>query len=156
MVVVLILLLLAIGVFSFMAIQFEQKKTVNTRKYNDFINQKKKSITEIKKQAEVTRSQRLETDKIREEAKFLEDEKNYEYAVLAYLKEIELAKKFNYDFHHYKESVHRVIILYGKMNDYPALQMYLETLIIEYPERNEIKNWKERLEKAELKNARNA
>lgn len=148
---ILVVLFIAIVVFSILAVDYEKKKSKRIKKFNELSEKRKRDLSDLKEHNKVHAEQSAKTIRLREEAKFLEDEGNYDYAVMTYLREIELAKEYKFGFNRFSRSVHRVIILYGKMKRYEDLKSYLENLLKEYPEANETKDWKIRLNKVNIK-----
>ena len=80
-------------------------------------------------------------------AKKHEKAKEYQQAINQYLNAISYSEKEFGNISYIAHSIHRVIILYGKLKLKGKLRNYLESVITKYPNYRDCEDWKNRLSK---------
>lgn len=140
--------ILVIAVFVIMAINHENRK----KDENEWFKNLKTKTEQLQKENEYNA---IIFEYYREHVnngKRYESDKNYEKAIEQYRLGLDYAvKEPTLKINNFSKSIHRLIILYGKTNQYEDLKNLLEESISNYPDYRDVGDWKTRLEKLNTK-----
>ncbi|MBA7557518.1 hypothetical protein ES705_50278 [subsurface metagenome] len=89
---------------------------------------------------------------MREKAQSLEKENKLKEAISTYLSSLQMSENSQrLSINNFAFDIHRVIILYGKTKQEELLEEFLEDKIQRYPDFQDTKDWKVRLDKLQFK-----
>lgn len=129
-------------------IDYNRKKEKALKEYDEELRKNEA----IKRKNDLWKKRWNELINLRNKARSLEKDKEYQKAIDIYLEEINLGENYdNINYNNYSHSIGRVIILYGKSKQYEKLKAYLESQIKKYPNSREVEDWETRLEKVKVK-----
>lgn len=133
-------------------IAFSINSSNNKRKSDAFFENLKKETEDLRKQNEYDSMVREFYFEFFRNGKRYESSKSYEKAIEQYRLGLDYAvKEPTLKINNFSKSIHRLIILYGKTNQYEDLKNLLEESISNYPDYRDVGDWKTRLEKLNTK-----